>query len=35
MHTLNEGKNTVTYNYTNVSKVLHEILCSKGSCPIT
>ena len=35
MHTLNEGKNVVTYDYTNVNKVIHEILCSKGSCPIT
>ena len=35
MTTLNEGKNTVTYDYTNVNKVIHEILCSKGSCPIT
>ena len=34
MHTLNEGKNVVTYDYTNVNKVVHEILCSKGSCPI-
>ena len=34
MHTLNEGKNTITYDYTNVNKVIHEILCSKGSCPI-
>jgi len=35
MHTLNEGKQNVVYNYTNVNKVVHEILCSKGSCPIT
>ena len=35
MHTLNEGKNVITYDYTNVNKVIHEILCSKGSCPIT
>jgi len=34
MHTLNEGKNIVTYDYTNVNKVIHEILCSKGSCPV-
>ena len=34
MHTLNEGKNVVTYDYTNVNKIIHEILCSKGSCPI-
>ena len=35
MATLNEGKNSVTYDYSNVNKVIHEILCSKGSCPIT
>jgi len=35
MTTLNEGKNIFTYDYTNVNKVIHEILCSKGSCPIT
>jgi hypothetical protein len=34
MHTLNEGKNIVTYDYTNVNKVIHEILCSKGNCTI-
>ena len=35
MHTLNEGKQNFVYDYTNVNKVIHEILCSKGSCPIT
>ena len=35
MTTLNEGKNIVTYDYTNINKIIHEILCSKGSCPIT
>jgi hypothetical protein len=35
MHTLNEGKQNVVYDYTNVNKIIHEILCSKGSCPIT
>jgi hypothetical protein len=35
MHTLNEGKQTFVYDYTNVNKIIHEILCSKGSCPIT
>jgi len=34
MTTLNEGKNIVTYDYTNVNNIIHEILCSKGSCPI-
>jgi len=32
---LKEGKENYTYDYTNVNKVIHEILCSKGSCPIT
>ena len=35
MHTLNEGKNSITYDYSKVNKIIHEILCSKGSCPIT
>jgi hypothetical protein len=34
MHSLNEGKNVVTYDYTNVNSIIHEILCSKGSCSI-
>ena len=34
MTTLNEGKNIVTYDYTNVNNIIHEILCSKGSCPL-
>jgi len=34
MHTLNEGKNSITYDYSKVNKIIHEILCSKGSCPI-
>jgi hypothetical protein len=34
MTTLNEGKNMITYDYTSVNKIVHEILCSKGSCPI-
>ena len=32
---LKEGKENYTYDYTNVNKIVHEILCSKGSCPIT
>jgi hypothetical protein len=32
---LKEGKENYTYDYTNVNKLIHEILCSKGSCPIT
>jgi len=35
MHTLNEGKQTFTYDYTKINNIVHEILCSKGSCPIT
>ena len=34
MHTLNEGKQVITYDYTSVNKIVHEILCSKGNCPI-
>ena len=34
MHTLNEGKDTVSYDYTKVNHVIREILCSKGSCPV-
>ena len=34
MSVLQEGKETVTYDYTNVNKIIHEILCSKGSCPV-
>ena len=34
MHTLNEGKQILTYDYTKVNSIIHEILCSKGSCPI-
>ena len=31
---LKEGKENFTYDYTQVNKVVHEILCSKGSCPV-
>ena len=34
MGVLQEGKNTVTYDYTKVNGVIHEILCSKGNCPV-
>ena len=34
MGVLQEGKNTVTYDYTKVNSLIHEILCSKGSCPV-
>ena len=34
MSVLQEGKQTVTYDYTNVNKIIHGILCSKGSCPV-
>jgi len=34
MHTLNEGKQTVTYDYTNINNIIREILCSKGSCSV-
>lgn len=35
MSILKEGKETFTYDYTNVNKIVTEILCSKGSCPIS
>jgi hypothetical protein len=35
MHTLTEGKKVLNYDYTNVNNIIREILCSKGSCPIT
>ena len=34
MHTLNEGKEAITYDYTNINNIVREILCSKGSCPV-
>ena len=34
MHMLREGKEFPTQNYTKVNSIIHEILCSKGSCPI-
>ena len=35
MKTLSEGIQSQTYDYTKVNNIIHEILCSKGSCPIT
>ena len=34
MSVLKEGQQTFTYDYTNVNKIITEILCSKGSCPV-
>ena len=34
MGVLQEGKNTIAYDYTKVNGIIHEILCSKGNCPI-
>jgi hypothetical protein len=34
MHTLKEGKEFAPSNYTKVNSIIHEILCSKGSCPV-
>jgi len=34
MRTINEGKQTFTYDYTNINNIIREILCSKGSCPV-
>ena len=35
MHTIKEGKEVFNYDYTNVNNIIREILCSKGSCPIS
>lgn len=35
MHMIKEGIETPQHNYTKVNSIIHEILCSKGSCPIT
>ena len=35
MHALREGKEISGPNYTKVNNIIHEILCSKGACPIT
>lgn len=32
---LNESLGSRQYDYTSVNNIIHEILCSKGSCPIT
>lgn len=34
MGVLQEGKNEIAYDYTKVNSIVHEILCSKGSCPV-
>jgi hypothetical protein len=34
MHTIKEGKEITNYDYNKVNSLIHEILCSKGSCPI-
>ena len=35
MSVLQEGKETITYDYSKVNGIIREILCSKGSCPIS
>jgi hypothetical protein len=35
MSVLQEGKETITYDYSKVNNIIREILCSKGSCPIS
>ena len=35
MHTIKEGKEVFNYDYTNVNNIVREILCSKGSCPLS
>ena len=34
MGVLQEGKETLNYDYTRINQIVTEILCSKGSCPI-
>jgi hypothetical protein len=34
MSVLREGKEYNTTDYSKVNNIIHEILCSKGSCPI-
>ena len=34
MNIVKEGKENLTNNYTKINSVIHEILCSKGSCPV-
>ena len=34
MHSLNENKQSIINDYSKVNNIVHEILCSKGSCPI-
>ena len=34
MSVLQEGKETVTYDYTKINQIITKILCSKGSCPV-
>ena len=34
MKTLREGKEYTQHDYSKVNNIIHEILCSKGSCPI-
>jgi len=35
MHVIKEGKQMMQYNYTKVNNIVREILCSKGSCPLS
>jgi len=35
MHVIKEGKQTLQYDYTKVNTIVREILCSKGSCPLS
>ena len=34
MGVLQEGKNSLSFDYTQVNDIVREILCSKGSCPV-
>ena len=34
MGVLQEGKQSIEYDYTKINQIITEILCSKGSCPV-
>jgi hypothetical protein len=34
MSVLREGKESTSFDYSKVNSIIHEILCSKGTCPI-
>lgn len=34
MKVVNESKQPIKTNYSKINEIIHEILCSKGSCPV-